>query len=80
MKHAHADTARVTVMQHDGVVEVSVNDEGVGFDTTSVGPGHLGLRTMRERATSIAGDLNVDSAVGVGTTVRLTVPAQRSVS
>lgn len=80
LKHAQTDVVRVTVVQHDGVVEVCVDDAGVGFDISNVGPGHLGLRTMRERAGSIDGSLQVESAVGVGTTVRLTVPAQRDIT
>jgi signal transduction histidine kinase len=78
LKHAHVDAATVRVDQHAGVVEVCVNDQGVGFDTAAVGPGHMGLHTMQERAASIAAQLDVESAVGVGTTVRLTVPAQRA--
>lgn len=77
LKHSEATAVAVTVEDRAGVVEVRVNDEGVGFDATATCPGHLGLHTMRERANSIAATLSVDSAIGIGTTVRLTVPAQR---
>jgi signal transduction histidine kinase len=77
LKHARADAATVTVAEHDGLIEVRVADTGVGFDTTTQSPGHLGLSTMRERASSIAAVLDIDSTAGEGTTVTLTVPAQR---
>jgi len=41
------------------------------------GPGHYGLTGMRERAATIGGKLEMTSEPGVGTTVRLAVPARR---
>ena len=78
LKHAQAEVATVAVDLHAEFVEVCVHDAGVGFDPTAVHPGHLGLLTMRERATHIAADLAVESTPGAGTRVRLTVPSPRS--
>ena len=55
-----------------------VRDNGAGFDTTSQFPGHLGLQSMRERAANLGGKLDITSAPGEGTTVRLRIPTSES--
>ena len=55
--------------------QLSVQDDGAGFDSHSLRPGSLGLKGMRERAALIGGELEILSATGEGTTVRLNVPA-----
>ena len=76
VKHATASRATVTVTAADGSVRVSVADDGAGFDPALTRPGHLGLRTMAERARAVGGDLEVVTASGAGTRVQLTVPAR----
>ncbi|MFA7461259.1 MAG: ATP-binding protein, partial [Trueperaceae bacterium] len=53
---------------------LTITDDGVGFDPTASYPGHLGLRSMHERVASLEGRLDITSAVGHGTTVRVQVP------
>jgi signal transduction histidine kinase len=43
----------------------------VGFDPRQLAPGHLGLRTMRERAQAVGAELQLVSAPGQGTTLGL---------
>ena len=45
----------------------------VGFDPSGAFPGHLGLRSMRERVERLGGTLDIESAVGEGTRVRATI-------
>jgi signal transduction histidine kinase len=52
-------------------VELQVRDDGVGFDPRQLAPGHLGLRTMRERAQAVGAELQLTSAPGQGTTLVL---------
>jgi signal transduction histidine kinase len=76
-KHARATTARVDVHRHDGQLVVSIHDDGAGFNPEAPARGEFpkfGLTTMHERAASIRGSLDVDSAPGEGTTVRFTMP------
>lgn len=75
-KHASASRVRVRMEPRTGGVFVRIADDGVGFDPqgTSVGPGHLGVRTMRERAELAGGWLKIWSATGAGTTVEFWVP------
>ena len=76
VKHAAASHAAVLVEAGDGpCVRVSVTDDGAGFDPARARPGHLGLRTMAERARAVGGDLELVTAPGAGTRVQLTVPA-----
>jgi len=54
-------------------------DDGVGFNLQEAlgeNGSHFGLQTMRERAESVGGQLKVDSAPGVGTTVVVRMPAK----
>ena len=62
---------RVHVFGHDAI---AVRDDGHGFDLTPERLRGLGLKAMRDCATSIGGDFWVGSKVGVGTTVRFSVP------
>ncbi|TMC23264.1 MAG: hypothetical protein E6J33_02125 [Chloroflexi bacterium] len=51
-------------------------DNGKGFDPTGPFPGHLGVRSMRERVTKIGGTLTIESAPGQGTCIRVRVPLE----
>ena len=52
---------------------IEVDDDGRGFDREHTSSG-LGMGNLAERAEAIGGTLAVDSALGRGTTVRVTVP------
>ncbi len=75
-KHAAAHRVVIGLHDRDGGVEVSVVDDGRGFDPAGAGDqrGHLGLPGMRDRATVAGGSVVVESAAGAGTTVRLWLP------
>jgi signal transduction histidine kinase len=74
LKHAHAEKLEVQLRMSNGRVELSVADDGAGFDPASPLVGkHLGLLSMRERAQALGGELNVISRPGAGTTVTLEV-------
>jgi signal transduction histidine kinase len=75
-RRKHAPGSRCTVSftwsTHDVVIAVA--DDGPGFDRRDRPDGRLGQHTMRERAAVIGAVLDVSSAPGAGTAVRLTVP------
>jgi signal transduction histidine kinase len=76
-KHARATNARVDIHRENGQLVVNIQDDGAGFNPESLGRGEFpkfGLTTMRERAASIRGSLDIDSVPGKGTTVRFTMP------
>jgi signal transduction histidine kinase len=71
----HAGATRVAIRLHraDGRLLLEVEDDGVGFDPTAreLRSTHLGLTSMEERAQRLGGRLEIRSASGSGTTVRL---------
>ncbi len=75
VKHAHATKAEVRLASDNGSIVLEVRDNGAGFDPTESFPGHMGLVSMQERASSIGARFEVTSAPGAGTTVRLSLPA-----
>jgi signal transduction histidine kinase len=78
VKHARASQVNVQLETSDGTVRVEIGDDGVGFDTLGEFPGHLGLRSMRERAEKAGGTFTVESAPGQGTHIRVHFPYHSS--
>jgi len=74
-RHAGAAHVRVGLAAAAGMVALEVADDGVGFDAEAIYAGHLGQKTMRERAELVGGTLEVSSAPGAGTRVLARVPA-----
>jgi PAS domain S-box-containing protein len=78
-KHARARHVSVCLGQQRGVVQLVVNDDGIGFDpehnrTGRKGKGGLGLLSMRERATYAGGALKIKSVRRAGTEVEVRIP------
>jgi two-component system, NarL family, sensor histidine kinase YdfH len=75
-QHAQASQVWVSAVQAAGAVEITVRDDGAGFevDAAELGAGHYGLVGMAERARLAGGELAINSAPGQGTTVRLRLP------
>jgi PAS domain S-box-containing protein len=71
-QHAEATTLHVRLMAGPPA-ELLITDDGSGFDPGLVAAGHFGLTIMRERAESVGAEFSVDTAIGKGTTVRLTM-------
>jgi two-component system, LytTR family, sensor kinase len=73
---------RISGHAEDGRLDVRIADSGRGFDTTQVpDPAGLGLRSVRDRLRAHYGDAgicHIDSRVGGGTTVTLSLPAYRA--
>jgi signal transduction histidine kinase len=74
VKHAGASAVSVAVREELDGIRVTVQDDGRGFDPAAAYAGHLGLRTMRDRATAIGATLDIDSAAGTGTAVQVRLP------
>ncbi len=79
-RHARADSVTVLLDGTDDEVSLDVRDDGVGFAPGAPGLRAFGLRGMHERARALGGTLRVESAPGVGTRVRLTLPWEGSPS
>jgi len=70
-KHSGASEVQISLFQVDGRVEVLVEDNGIGFDPKEISPENLGLKIMRERAQAIGADLELQTAPGKGTQIRM---------
>ena len=80
-KHARANHAQVRISTEDRKCNIVIEDNGLGFDVSDIRRDvwpQFGLQTMKERAESIKGTLNISSSIGNGTKVILSLPmAQR---
>ncbi|NUO41408.1 MAG: GAF domain-containing sensor histidine kinase [Streptomyces sp.] len=76
LRHSGADHVDVTLARRGSGALLSVTDDGSGFDpkTTRRAGRHLGLVSMRDRASGVGGALTVESAPGKGTTIEMEVP------
>jgi len=82
-RHAQAQRVIVTAERKNGVLLMTIVDDGCGFDPSAVaaGPsavaaGHFGLLGMRERARLIGGEVELSSRPGAGTTVTARLPLE----
>jgi signal transduction histidine kinase len=71
VKHARASIARMAVDRTNGMLHVSVLDDGVGGADPARGSGLTGLR---DRVEAIGGTIAIESAAGAGTAVLVSLP------
>lgn len=71
VKHASARVVKLQLLSEDDKVELVIDDDGIGFDSEADHPGHLGLGSMKERATAQNLELTVHSRPGAGVEVRV---------
>jgi signal transduction histidine kinase len=74
VKHAEATRVWVNLRTYDQQVELTIRDDGVGFDAGGSFPGHLGLVSMRERVEKLGGTFTLTSVPGQGVCVRARAP------
>lgn len=79
-KHAQATQVWVALGLKEGLVEVSVRDNGAGFDTRGQTTSAYGLVGMRYRVEAEGGTLAVVSAPGSGTLIQVRLPASAQTS
>jgi signal transduction histidine kinase len=77
LKHSHATTLEVTLRRKDGMIVLTVKDNGHGFDPTQPVANdrpHYGQQDMRERAQLLGASLTVNSEVGGGSCIEVSLP------
>lgn len=72
-KYADATNVSVAVRQHDQQLEMTIRDDGKGFDLATARKGN-GLANMMARAKALGGDCAISSIEGKGTTITLKMP------
>jgi len=77
VRYSRAKEIEINIVYLDtDAIRVQVRDDGCGFDLeqASLELGHWGLKTMRERALQIGGDLKISSTPGHGTELEIVAP------
>jgi two-component system NarL family sensor kinase len=77
-RHAEAKHVLIRLIATPDRVELSIEDDGRGFDPTRVPQGRYGLIGLRERVKLLGGELNMDSHSGKGTRLEVSVPLDAS--
>ena len=79
VKHAHARQASVRLRRTDDSAELTIADDGQGFDIRSSGNGTgIGLVSITERARLLGGTVRIDTTVNKGTQVQVPDPDRRA--
>ncbi|ESU23961.1 signal transduction histidine kinase [Flavobacterium enshiense DK69] len=71
-KYAEAKSVCIRITREEGLLQISIADDGVGFDSKTIKPG-IGHKNMRERAVEINGELAIWSELGKGTQINLKI-------
>jgi signal transduction histidine kinase len=73
-RHADASRAEVRLRRLDGGLQLSISDNGIGFDPARRAGANLGLSSMQQRVGLVGGKVHIDSSPGHGTTIVAWVP------
>ncbi|MBN1805384.1 MAG: PAS domain S-box protein [Sedimentisphaerales bacterium] len=77
VKHANAQKVKVSIRRDNEQINVSVEDDGVGFNpaetTSSAG---FGIFSIRERLEQLAGHIHIESEPGRGSKITMTAPVK----
>ena len=77
LRHASAAQIRVRVVHSAATLDLTISDDGRGFDPASLAApraGHLGIIAMQERVRARGGTFAITSAPGAGTRVQVELP------
>jgi two-component system, NarL family, sensor kinase len=79
-KHAKATTVRVGLMRKGDRIVLTIDDDGVGFDSAIaaqyVADGHIGLGSLLARFDAMGGAMEINSRIGYDTQVTVTSPRE----
>ena len=76
-KHSEAATVAIKLRSTRTFVDLTVTDNGCGFDPRRLGHDRLGLAGISERVRLLGGAVEIETRPGAGTTVRATLPQWR---
>ena len=73
IKHAKASLLSIQLVKDSDGINLSIEDNGIGFDKNSTKNG-IGLENIKSRIALINGEIEYDTAVGKGTLVNIFIP------
>lgn len=72
--HGRAELISISLLVSEVSVEITVDDDGQGFDTSAATPGHWGLQLLQVATADLGGLFELTSHPGVGTRLSVTLP------
>lgn len=80
LRHAQATKLEIALIKSDEqILMLTIKDNGVGMTICNVDQTqHFGLLGMRERAQALYGSFHVDSNIGEGTEIKISIPMQNT--
>ncbi len=75
IRHGKPSEVLVQLMKHDDVVNITVEDNGLGFDVNNMDPGN-GLQNIESRLAFFGGHMRIESNPKLGTTIYIECPAE----
>ncbi|MFU8812505.1 MAG: PAS domain-containing protein [Balneolaceae bacterium] len=76
LRHSGAKQVYVQLIESDGDILCSIEDDGTGFDLNNIQSGGLGLQSMKTRVAAMDGNLDIETMRGGGTLISVIVPIQ----
>ncbi|MBI2275282.1 MAG: PAS domain S-box protein [Bacteroidetes bacterium] len=77
-QHARASHVTVSLIRLDGTLDLSIEDDGIGFSPSAVDSGnHYGLLEIRERIYAMNGTFTLVAAPGQGTKLQIQIPLEK---
>ena len=76
IRHANAEQASVQMIVLPDHIELTITDDGCGFDPTQIAAGHYGLIGLNERVKLLGGQVVVNSRPGQGTGLEIKIPLE----
>jgi signal transduction histidine kinase len=74
-RHAHATEIKITLLENDGILKLTVTDNGIGISKDQIeNPKSFGLMGIKERAYFSGGEAKIHGQKGKGTTVSVSIP------
>lgn len=74
-RHSDGSKVNVHIDTQEETVEVSVEDDGKGFNVDQALEGSMGIKVIKDRVDILGGEMIIDTAVGQGTRIHFEVPA-----
>ena len=72
LKHAKAKLITMKIIRTTNEIQLDFHDDGIGFDSSQNTEG-IGIKNLRKKANDVNGQLTIESVVGKGTSIQLTL-------
>ena len=76
LKHAKCSEILIQLIRHQQILNVTIEDNGIGFSTDLKSETGLGLKSIRSRVNFLEGSIHIDSEPNSGTSVHIEIPVK----